>query len=127
MKKINQFINGKSHESKSSRFGDIFNPAKGEKIGEVSFANKDDVKLAIDSARAALPSWASTPPLTRSRILFKFKELILRDMDKLALELTNEHGKILSDSTGSVTRGMEVVEFACGIPHLLKGDRKSVV
>ena len=122
MKKINQFINGKSHESKSSRFGDIFNPAKGEKIGEVSFANKDDVKLAIDSARAALPSWASTPPLTRSRILFKFKELILRDMDKLALELTNEHGKILSDSTGSVTRGMEVVEFACGIPHLLKGE-----
>jgi len=122
MKKINQFINGKSHESKSSRFGDIFNPAKGEKIGEVSFAIKDDVKLAIDSARAALPSWASTPPLTRSRILFKFKELILRDMDKLALELTNEHGKILSDSTGSVTRGMEVVEFACGIPHLLKGE-----
>ena len=122
MKKINQFINGKAHESKSSRFGDIFNPAKGEKIGEVGFANKEDIKLAIDSARAALPSWASTPPLTRSRILFKFKELILRDMDKLALELTSEHGKILSDSTGSITRGMEVVEFACGIPHLLKGE-----
>jgi len=122
MKKINQFINGKEHLSKSSRFGDIFNPAKGEKIGEVSFATKDDVQLAIDSARAAFPSWAQTPPLTRSRILFKFKELILRDMDKIALELTNEHGKILSDSVGSVTRGMEVVEFACGIPHLLKGE-----
>ena len=122
MKKINHFINGKKHESKSARFGDVFNPAKGEKIGEVCFANKDDVKLAIDSAWAALPSWASTPPLTRSRILFKFKELLLRDMDKLALELTNEHGKILSDSTGSITRGMEVVEFACGIPHLLKGE-----
>jgi malonate-semialdehyde dehydrogenase (acetylating)/methylmalonate-semialdehyde dehydrogenase len=122
MKKINHFINGKEHESKSARFGDVFNPAKGEKIGEVCFANKDDVKLAIDSAWAALPSWASTPPLTRSRILFKFKELLLRDMDKLALELTNEHGKILSDSTGSITRGMEVVEFACGIPHLLKGE-----
>ena len=122
MKKINQFIKGQEHQSKSSRFGDIFNPASGEKIGEVSFANKDDVKLVIESAQAAFQSWSSTPPLTRSRILFKFKELLLRDMEKLALELTTEHGKILSDSTGSITRGMEVVEFACGIPHLLKGE-----
>ena len=122
MKKINQFINGQEHQSKSSRFGDIFNPASGEKIGEVSFANKDDVKLVIESAQTAFQSWSSTPPLTRSRILFKFKELLLRDMEKLALELTTEHGKILSDSTGSITRGMEVVEFACGIPHLLKGE-----
>ena len=122
MKKINQFIKGQEHQSKSSRFGDIFNPASGEKIGEVSFANEDDVKLVIESAQAAFQSWSSTPPLTRSRILFKFKELLLRDMEKLALELTTEHGKILSDSTGSITRGMEVVEFACGIPHLLKGE-----
>ena len=122
MKKINQFINGQEHQSKSSRFGDIFNPASGEKIGEVSFANEDDVKLVIESAQTAFQSWSSTPPLTRSRILFKFKELLLRDMEKLALELTTEHGKILSDSTGSITRGMEVVEFACGIPHLLKGE-----
>ena len=122
MKKINQFIKGQEHQSKSSRFGDIFNPASGEKIGEVSFANKDDVKLVIESAQTAFQSWSSTPPLTRSRILFKFKELLLRDMEKLALELTTEHGKILSDSTGSITRGMEVVEFACGIPHLLKGE-----
>jgi malonate-semialdehyde dehydrogenase (acetylating)/methylmalonate-semialdehyde dehydrogenase len=64
----------------------------------------------------------ATPPLTRSRVFFRFKDLILRDMDKLALELTSEHGKILSDSAGSITRGMEVVEFACGIPHLLKGE-----
>ena len=122
MKKINQFIKGQEHQSKSSRFGDIFNPASGEKIGEVSFANKDDIKLVIESAQTAFQSWSSTPPLTRSRILFKFKELLLRDMEKLALELTTEHGKILSDSTGSITRGMEVVEFACGIPHLLKGE-----
>jgi len=122
MKKINQFIKGQEHQSKSSRFGDIFNPASGEKIGEVSFANEDDVKLVIESAQAVFQSWSSTPPLTRSRILFKFKELLLRDMEKLALELTTEHGKILSDSTGSITRGMEVVEFACGIPHLLKGE-----
>ena len=122
MKKINQFINGKEYISKSDRFGDIFNPASGEKIGSVSFANKDDVALAIQNASDAQKKWAATPPLARSRVMFKFKELILRDMDKLALELTNEHGKILSDSVGSLTRGMEVVEFACGIPHLLKGE-----
>ena len=122
MKKINHFINGQEYISKSDRFGDIFNPASGEKIGSVSFANKDDVALAIQNASDAQKKWAATPPLARSRVMFKFKELILRDMDKLALELTNEHGKILSDSVGSLTRGMEVVEFACGIPHLLKGD-----
>ena len=122
MKKINHFINGQEYISKSDRFGDIFNPASGEKIGSVSFANKDDVALAIQNASDAQKKWAATPPLARSRVMFKFKELILRDMDKLALELTNEHGKILSDSVGSLTRGMEVVEFACGIPHLLKGE-----
>ena len=122
MKKINHFINGQEYISKSDRFGDIFNPASGEKIGSVSFANKDDVALAIQKASDAQKKWAAIPPLARSRVMFKFKELILRDMDKLALELTNEHGKILSDSVGSLTRGMEVVEFACGIPHLLKGE-----
>ena len=122
MKKINHFINGKEYISKSGRFGDIFNPTSGEKTGSVSFANKDDVALAIQNASEAQKTWATTPPLARSRVMFKFKELILRDMDKLALELTNEHGKILSDSVGSLTRGMEVVEFACGIPHLLKGE-----
>ncbi len=122
MKKINHFINGQEYISKSDRFGDIFNPASGEKIGSVSFANKDDVALAIQNASNAQKKWAAIPPLARSRVMFKFKELILRDMDKLALELTNEHGKILSDSVGSLTRGMEVVEFACGIPHLLKGE-----
>ena len=122
MKKINHFINGKEYISKSDRFGDISNPASGEKIGSVSFANKDDVALAIQNASDAQKKWAATPPLARSRVMFKFKELIIRDMDKLAIELTNEHGKILSDSVGSLTRGMEVVEFACGIPHLLKGE-----
>ena len=122
MKTVNQFINGKEHISKSNRFGDVFNPANGEIIKKVSFANTDDVKLAIDCAVDAGKKWAATPSLTRSRVFFKFKDLILRDMDKLALELTSEHGKILSDSAGSITRGMEVVEFACGIPHLLKGE-----
>ena len=101
---------------------DVYNPANGEKIREVNFANKEDVSAAISCAVKAGKEWAATPSLTRSRVLFKFKDLILRDMDKLALELTTEHGKILSDSVGSITRGMEVVEFACGIPHLLKGE-----
>ena len=119
---VNHFINGKEYVSKSERFGDVYNPANGEKIREVNFANKEDVSVAISCAVKAGNEWAATPSLTRSRVLFKFKDLILRDMDKLALELTTEHGKILSDSVGSITRGMEVVEFACGIPHLLKGE-----
>ena len=119
---VNHFINGKEYVSKSDRFGDVYNPANGEKIREVNFANKEDVSVAISCAVKAGKEWAATPSLTRSRVLFKFKDLILRDMDKLALELTTEHGKILSDSVGSITRGMEVVEFACGIPHLLKGE-----
>ena len=122
MNKVFHYINGKEHIGSSDRFGDVFNPANGEKIREVNLANKDDVKLAIECAVKAGKEWAATPSLTRSRVLFKFKDLILRDMDKLALELTTEHGKILSDSVGSITRGMEVVEFACGIPHLLKGE-----
>ena len=122
MNKVFHYINGKEHVGSSDRFGDVFNPANGEKIREVNLANKDDVKLAIECAVKAGKEWAATPSLTRSRVLFKFKDLILRDMDKLALELTTEHGKILSDSVGSITRGMEVVEFACGIPHLLKGE-----
>jgi malonate-semialdehyde dehydrogenase (acetylating)/methylmalonate-semialdehyde dehydrogenase len=122
MKKINHFINGEEYISKSNRFGDVFNPALGEKIADVSFANDKDVGVAIASAKAAFTSWSSTPPLTRSRIMFKFKELLLRDMDMLAAQVTEEHGKVLSDAVGSVTRGMEVVEFMCGVPHLIKGE-----
>ena len=87
MKVINQFINGKEHISKSERFGDVFNPANGEKTKKVSFANSEDVKLAIECAVEAGKRWAATPPLTRSRVFFRFKNLILRDMDKLALKL----------------------------------------
>ena len=122
MKKINHFINGAEYISKSKRFGDVFNPALGEKIAEVSFANDQDVGIAITSAKAAFNTWSKTPPLTRSRIMFKFKELLIRDMDMLAAQVTEEHGKVLSDAVGSVTRGMEVVEFMCGVPHLIKGE-----
>ena len=122
MRKINHFINGKEYLSQSNRSGDVYNPALGEKIAEVSFANNADVEQAIMSAKTAFSSWSKTPPLTRSRILFKFKELLIRDMDKLAAQVTEEHGKVLSDSIGSITRGMEVVEFMCGVPHLIKGE-----
>ena len=88
MNKVFHYINGKEHVGSSDRFGDVFNPANGEKIREVNLANKDDVKLAIECAVKAGKEWAATPSLTRSRVLFKFKDLILRDMDKLALELT---------------------------------------
>jgi malonate-semialdehyde dehydrogenase (acetylating)/methylmalonate-semialdehyde dehydrogenase len=122
MKKINHFIDGNEYLGQSKRSGDVYNPALGEKIAEVSFANSDDVEQAIISAKNAFSSWSKTPPLTRSRIFFKFKELLVRDMDKLAAQVTEEHGKVLSDSIGSITRGMEVVEFMCGVPHLIKGE-----
>ena len=122
MKKINHFIDGNQYLGQSKRSGDVYNPALGEKIAEVSFANSDDVEQAIISAKNAFSSWSKTPPLTRSRIFFKFKELLVRDMDKLAAQVTEEHGKVLSDSIGSITRGMEVVEFMCGVPHLIKGE-----
>ena len=96
MRKINHFINGKEYLSQSNRSGDVYNPALGEKIAEVSFANNADVEQAIMSAKTAFSSWSKTPPLTRSRILFKFKELLIRDMDKLAAQVTEEHGKVLS-------------------------------
>ena len=88
MKTINHFINGEEYISKAKRFGDVFNPALGEKIAEVSFANDQDVGAAIASAKAAFSSWSKTPPLTRSRIMFKFKELLIRDMDMLAAQVT---------------------------------------
>ena len=89
MKKINHFIDGKEYTSLSKRFGDVYNPALGEKIAEVSFANSDDVEQAIISAKNVFSSWSKTPPLTRSRIFFKFKELLVRDMDKLAAQVTD--------------------------------------
>ena len=88
----------------------------------LALASQTTVALAIDAAQAAFPEWRDTPAIKRARVMFKFKELLLRDMDKLAAQVTEEHGKILSDAAGSVTRGMEVVEFMSGAPHLLKGE-----
>ncbi len=122
MSDVQHFINGTHSNGSSGRWGDVFNPATGERSRRVALAGAGEVDQAVKAAAAAFPAWAATPPLTRARVLFKFRELMERDGDALARLITDEHGKVLSDARGEVTRGTEVVEFACGIPHLLKGD-----
>src|ERR1043165_4497593 len=122
MSDISHFINGKRIDSASGRSGDVFNPATGEKVRRVAFANPAEIDGAVKAAAAAFPGWAATPPLTRARILFKFLEILAREHDALARVISEEHGKVFSDAQGEITRGVEVVEFACGIPHLLKGE-----
>jgi malonate-semialdehyde dehydrogenase (acetylating)/methylmalonate-semialdehyde dehydrogenase len=100
----------------------VFDPATGEASANVSFASQQETQAAIQAARAALPAWAETPPLQRARVLFRFKALLDAHIDALASLITSEHGKVLADARGEVTRGLEVVEFACGIPQLLKGE-----
>ena len=121
-KELSHWIGGKREPGKSGRFGDVYNPATGEITARVPLASAAEVDSAVSSARAAFPDWAATPPLIRSRALFKFKTLIEENADELAAIITSEHGKVLTDSHGSLTRGLEVVEFACGIPQLLKGE-----
>jgi malonate-semialdehyde dehydrogenase (acetylating)/methylmalonate-semialdehyde dehydrogenase len=122
MKNIHHFVNGKIFEGESKRTSDVCNPATGEVSAKVILASRKDVDSAIDSAHNAFPSWSSTPALQRARVLFKFKELIEKNSDELTKIIVAEHGKVYEDAKGSLTRGLEVVEFACGIPHLLKGE-----
>jgi malonate-semialdehyde dehydrogenase (acetylating)/methylmalonate-semialdehyde dehydrogenase len=115
-------IGGQKVAGESGRFGDIFNPATGERIKQVPFANGAEVRKAVEAALGALPGWAATTPISRARVMFKFKELCERHIDELAELNSVENGKTLSDAKGSVQRGIEVVEFATGIPSLLKGE-----
>jgi malonate-semialdehyde dehydrogenase (acetylating)/methylmalonate-semialdehyde dehydrogenase len=119
---LQHFINGRSVHDADQRLADVFNPATGAVASRVPLASADTTREAIAAAAAALPGWANTPPLRRARVLFKFRELLERHMDELAAIITAEHGKVLADAKGEIIRGMEVVEFACGIPHLLKGE-----
>jgi malonate-semialdehyde dehydrogenase (acetylating) / methylmalonate-semialdehyde dehydrogenase len=119
---IAHFINGQADFGKSARTSDVFNPATGAVSGQVVLADADDVETAIAVAQAAFPAWAATTPLARARVLFKFKQLLEEHADEIALAITHEHGKVFSDAKGELTRGLEVVEFACGIPHLQKGE-----
>ena len=105
-----------------ARLADVWNPATGERARRVALADTATVDAVVRSAAAAFPGWAATPPLRRARVMFRFKELLERHADELAALIVAEHGKVFSDAQGEVTRGMEVVEFACGIPSLLKGE-----
>src|SRR5215475_10148188 len=122
MREIGHFVGGKEVKGTSGRFGDVFNPNTGEVQAKVAFASKAEVGAAIANAEAAQRSWAATNPQRRARVMFKFLELLQRDFDSLARLLSSEHGKTFPDSKGDIQRGLEVVEFACGIPHLLKGE-----
>jgi malonate-semialdehyde dehydrogenase (acetylating) / methylmalonate-semialdehyde dehydrogenase len=122
MNEIQHYIGGRVVEGASGRWGDVFNPATGERIRRVAFADAGEVDKAVAAAVGAFPGWAATPPLTRARILFKFLGLLAREHDALARLISEEHGKVFSDAQGEITRGVEVVEFACGIPHLMKGE-----
>jgi malonate-semialdehyde dehydrogenase (acetylating) / methylmalonate-semialdehyde dehydrogenase len=122
METINHYIGGRVVEGTSGRHGDIYNPALGEQIRQVAFADESELDAAVSAAAKAFPAWAATPPLRRARVLFRLKDLIEREIDELAAAITEEHGKTVDDAKGSITRGLEVVEFACGIPHLLKGE-----
>jgi malonate-semialdehyde dehydrogenase (acetylating)/methylmalonate-semialdehyde dehydrogenase len=107
---------------RSGRQADVFNPATGQVSGRVALASTSEVDAAVSSAQAAFAGWADTPPLRRARVMFKFLELLNQHRDELARLITAEHGKVFTDAQGEVTRGIEIVEFACGIPQLLKGD-----
>ncbi len=116
------FINGAAVEGTSGRFLDVYNPSTGAIQGQTPLATADEVRKAIDAAEAAFPAWSSQNPQKRARVMFKFKELVEKDMENLAAMLSREHGKVIADSMGDVQRGLEVIEFACGIPHLQKGE-----
>lgn len=124
---IPHWIGGKPTTGGQERLGDVYDPATGQVTARVPLAAADDVDAGVAAAVSAFPSWAATPPLKRARVLFRFKELIESNMDELAGLITSEHGKVLEDARGSLQRGLEVVEFACGIPHLLKGEYSAQV
>jgi malonate-semialdehyde dehydrogenase (acetylating)/methylmalonate-semialdehyde dehydrogenase len=119
---LGHWVNGRALEGKSGRTGVVYDPARGEARRRVAFASAEETRGAVEAAARAFPAWAKTPPLKRARVLFRAKDLLERHADELAAIVTAEHGKVLSDARGSVQRGLEVVEFACGIPHLMKGE-----
>ena len=119
---ISHWINGASSPSQSGRFSEVFNPATGSVQAHVSLGTVEEVDQAVKAAQAAFASWSQQPPLRRARVLFRFREIFEQRLDDVAAILTSEHGKVLSDAKAEATRGLEVVEFATGIPQLLKGE-----
>ncbi len=119
---VHHLIAGKPVAGASGRWGEIFNPSVGEVQAKVQLATGGEVDKAIQAAAKAFPSWAATNPQRRARVMFKFKQLVEEHMDELAALLSSEHGKVLADARGDVQRGLEVIEFACGVPHAQKGE-----
>ena len=122
VKEIQNFIGGQLSNGTSGRYSEVFNPATGDVTAKTPLASADEVRAAIQVARDALPAWAATPPAKRVQVLYKFRDLLTEHADELANMLSAEHGKTNPDAHGELARGMEVVEFAIGIPHLLKGE-----
>ncbi|MFZ6779077.1 CoA-acylating methylmalonate-semialdehyde dehydrogenase [Undibacterium sp. Ji83W] len=119
---VNHYINGELQQSMQPRFADIYNPALGSVQGQVALGSEQDVNLAVAAASKAFPAWSNTPALSRARVLMAYLNLLQQHTDEFANLLTKEHGKTLADAKGEVARGIEVVEFAIGIPQLLKGE-----
>ena len=119
---IPHFIGGQRAGGNSGRTQDVTNPSTGAVTGKVALATVADVDSAVAAAHAAFPKWADMPPIRRARVMFKFLELLNLHKDALAHLITAEHGKVFTDAQGEVSRGIDIIEFACGIPQLLKGD-----
>ncbi|HPT57694.1 MAG TPA: aldehyde dehydrogenase family protein, partial [Casimicrobium sp.] len=119
---VGHYIGGATVAGHSGRFQDVYNPATGAVARKVALADEAEVDAAVKAAAAAFPAWADTPPIRRARVIFKFLELLNQHKDALAAAITAEHGKVFTDAQGEVSRAIDVVEFACGIPQLLKGD-----
>lgn len=119
---IENAVNGQRYVSKSTRRGAVFNPATGEQTAELPLSTVEELNAAIAAAKAAQPAWGDTPPAKRARVMFRFLELLNQNADMIAKAISAEHGKTHEDALGELTRGIEVVEFSCGIPHLLKGE-----
>ena len=119
---IEHFVNGQKFLGNSNRTSKVFNPATGEQSAEVKLASTKDMYEAIEAAKIAFTSWSKKPPLQRARVMFKFKDIIEKNFEELTKIIVSEHGKVFDDAKGEITRGLEVVEFACGIPQLLKGE-----
>jgi malonate-semialdehyde dehydrogenase (acetylating) / methylmalonate-semialdehyde dehydrogenase len=122
MRDVTHFISGRSVAGTSGRYGDVYNPTTGEVQARVALASAQEVDAAVGSALRAQADWALVNPQRRARVMFEFKRLIERDMNTLAEMLSCEHGKVIADAKGDIQRGLEVIEFACGIPHALKGE-----
>ena len=120
MRTIENFVSGAA--SKAERFGDVFDPNSGEVQARVRLSGAVDLDAAVAAAQKAQPAWAATNPQRRARVMFEFKRLVEANMDELARLLSSEHGKVIADSKGDIQRGLEVIEFCCGIPHILRAN-----